>query len=59
MYIENAFQDMLGTKFRSPKMEAKQRDKICICSVILWQLNRTFSNLQGFSIIYAKNLDAI
>ena len=39
-------------------MHSKQRYKICISSVILWQLE-SFRNYKGFSIIFLKILDAI
>ena len=39
-------------------MHSKRHYKICICSVILGQL-QFFRNYQGFSIIFPKILDAI
>ena len=39
-------------------MFSKWRYKICICSVILWELE-SFRNYKGFSIIFPKIFDAI
>ena len=39
-------------------MHSKRRYKICICSVILGQLE-SVGNYKGFSIIFPKILDAI
>ena len=39
-------------------MHSKRRYKICICSVILGQLE-SVRNYKGFSIIFPKILDAI
>ena len=39
-------------------MYFKRRYKICICSVILGQLE-SFGNYKGFGIIFPKILDAI
>ena len=39
-------------------MHSKRRYKICICSVILGELE-SFRNYKGFSIILLKILDAI
>ena len=39
-------------------MHSKRRYKICICSVILGELE-SFRNYKGFSIIFPKILDAI
>ena len=39
-------------------MHSKRRYKICICSVILGELEH-FRNYKGFSIIFPKILDAI
>ena len=44
--------------FRPLEMHSKRRYKICICSVILGELE-SFRNLKGFSIFSQKNLDAI
>ena len=44
--------------FRSLEMNSKWRYKICICSVILGELE-SFRNNKGFSIIFWKILDAI
>ena len=43
---------------RSLEMHSKRRYKICICSVILGQLE-SFRNYKGFGIIFPKILDAI
>ena len=39
-------------------MHSKRRYKICICSVILGELE-SFRNYEGFSIILRKILDAV
>ena len=39
-------------------MHSKQRNKICICLVILGQLE-SFRNHKGYSIIFPKILDAV
>ena len=39
-------------------MHFKQRYKICICSVLLEQLE-SFQNYKGISIIFPKIVDAI
>ena len=39
-------------------MYSKQRYKICICSVILGELE-AFRNYKGFSVISTKILDAV
>ena len=44
--------------FRPLEMHSKRRYKICICSVILGELE-SFRNYKGFSINYPKILDAI
>ena len=56
-YIENTFKAIQST-FRSLEMYSEGRYKICICSVILGQL-QTFRNFNGFSAIFPKILDAI
>ena len=43
---------------RSLEMHSKRRYKICICSVILGQLE-SFRNYKGFSIIFPKIVDVI
>ena len=55
--IENTFQAIQST-FRSLEMHSKRRYKICICSVVLGQLE-SFRNYKGFRIIFLKMLDAI
>ena len=55
--IENTFQAIQST-FRSLEMHSKRRYKICICSVILGQLE-SFRNYKGFGIIFPKILGAI
>ena len=52
-YIENTFQAIQST-FRSLEMHSKRRYKICICSVILGQLE-SFRNYQGPSITFPIN----
>ena len=39
-------------------MHSKRRYKICVCSVILGELE-SFRNYKGFSIIFPQILDAI
>ena len=39
-------------------MHSKQRCKICICSIIIGQLD-SFRNYKGFGIIFPKILDAV
>ena len=55
--IENTFQATQST-CRSLEMHSKRRYKICICSVVLGQLE-SFRNYKGFGIIFPKILDAI
>ena len=55
--IENTFKAIRST-FRSLEMHSKRRHKICICSVVLEQLE-SFRNYKGFGIIFSKILDAI
>ena len=56
-YIENTFKAIQST-FRSLEMHSKRRYKICICSVILGELE-SFRNYKGLSIIFPKILDEI
>ena len=56
-YMENTFKPTRST-FRSLEMQSEGRYKICICSVILGELE-SFRNYKGFSIIFPKILDAI
>ena len=39
-------------------MHSRRRYKICICSVILGELE-AFRNYKGFNVIYPKILDAV
>ena len=39
-------------------MHSKRRYKICVCSVVLGELE-SFRNYKGFSIIFPQILDAI
>ena len=55
--IENTFQAIQST-FRCLEMHSKRQYKICICSVILGQLE-SFRNCKGFGIIFPKILGAI
>ena len=55
--IENTFWAIQST-FRSLEMHAKWRYKICICSVILGQLE-SLRNYKGLHIIFPKILDVI
>ena len=48
----------MQSNFRSLEMHSKRRYKICICSVILGELE-SFRNYEGFSIIFPKILDAV
>ena len=48
----------IQSTFRSLEMHSKRRYKICICSVILGELE-SFRNYKGFSIIFPKILDEI
>ena len=57
LYTENTFYAVQST-FRYLEMHLKLRHKICICSVILGELE-SFRNYEGFSIIFTKILDAI
>ena len=43
---------------RSLEMHSKRRYKICICSVVLGQLE-SFRNYKGLSIIFPKIVDVI
>ena len=56
-HIKNTFQTIQGT-FRCLEMHSKRRYKICICSVILGELE-SFRNYKGLSIIFPKILEAI
>ena len=56
-YTENTFWAIQST-FTSLEMHSERRYKICICSVILREL-QSFRNYKGFSIIFPKILDAI
>ena len=56
-YIEKTFY-AIQSNFRSVEMHSKRRYKICICSVILGELE-SFPNHEGFSIIFPKILDAV
>ena len=56
-YIENTFQ-AIQSAFRYLEMHSKRRYKICICSVILGELE-SFRNYKGLSIIFPKILDEI
>ena len=56
-YIENTFK-AIQSNFRSLEMHSKWRYKICICSVILGELEG-FRNYKDFSIIFPKILDGI
>ena len=55
--IENTFQAIQST-FSSLEMHSKWCYKICICSVVLRQLE-SFRNYKGLRIIFPKILDAI
>ena len=44
--------------FRSLEIHSKKRYKICICSVILGELE-AFRNYKGFSVIFPKILDVL
>ena len=48
----------IQSTFRSLEMHSKRRYKICICSVILGELE-SFRNYKGLSIIFPKILDEI
>ena len=48
----------MHSTFKSVEMHSKRRYKICICSVILGELE-AFQNFKGFSVIFPKILDAI
>ena len=50
--IENTFQ-AIQSIFRSLEMNSKQHCKICLCSVILGELE-SFRNDKGLSIIFSK-----
>ena len=56
--LKTLFQSIQST-LRPLQMHSKRRYKISICSVILGKLNTFFQNCKGFSIIFAKILDAI
>ena len=56
--LKTLFQTIQST-LRPLQMHSKRRYKISICSVILGKLNTFFQNCKGFSIIFAKILDAI
>ena len=54
-YIEKSFQAIQST-FRSPEVQSKRRYKICICLVILRQLE-CFRNEKSFqSVLFSENL---
>ena len=55
--IENTFQCTQNT-CRSLEKHSKRRHKICVCSVILGELE-SFQNYKGFSIIFPKIIEAI
>ena len=55
--IEKSFYAIQST-FRSLEMYSRQRYKICICSVILGELE-AFRNYKDFSVIFSKILDAV
>ena len=48
----------MQSSFGSLEMHIKRRYKICICSVILGELE-SFRNYKGFSSIFPKVLDAV
>ena len=48
----------MHSTFRSVEMLSKRRYKICICSVILGELE-AFQYYKGFSVIFPKTLHAI
>ena len=48
----------MQSTFRSVEKHSKWRYNICICSVILGELE-TFRNYKGLSIIFPEILDAI
>ena len=48
----------MHSTFRSVETHSRRRYKICICSVILGELE-AFHNFKGFSVIFPKILDAI
>ena len=50
--------DAISSTFRYLEMYSKRRYKICICSVILRELD-SFWNYEGFSIIFPKILHAL
>ena len=54
-FIGNTFQ-AIQSAFRYLEMNSKRRYKICICSVILGELE-SFRNYKGLSIIFPKILD--
>ena len=54
-FIGNTFQ-AIQSAFRYLEMHSKRRYKICICSVILGELE-SFRNYKGLSIIFPKILD--
>ena len=56
-YTKNTFWAIQST-FRYLETHSKRRYKLCICSVILGELE-SFRNYEGFSIIFPKILDAI
>ena len=56
-FPQNTFQAIQST-FSSPEMHSKRCYKICICSVVLGQLE-SFRNYKGLRIIFQKILDAI
>ena len=56
-YTENTVRAIQST-FRSLEVYSKRGNKICICSVILGDL-QSFRYYKGFSIAFPKILDAI
>ena len=56
--LKTLFSVRTQSTFRFLEMHSKRRYKICICSVILGELE-SFRNYKGFSIIFPKILDAI
>ena len=57
-YIENTFW-AIQSRCGSLEMYSKRRYKICICFVILKELDESFLNYKGFSIIFPKILRTI
>ena len=52
--LKTLFNVRTQSTFRFLEMHSKRRYKICICSVILGELKKSFRIYKGFSIIFVE-----